>query len=117
MRAYLRDAVHLLLERHRLVITGYFLEGRTSEELARFLAVTESRIPQPRSEAPSRCSAKRSRRNTVLRPMPAKCPPRATPAPQSASSRTRRRLPRSSSWKSRLDQVTTAEPFASLATA
>src|SRR6185369_10553303 len=51
MRAYLRDAVHLLPERHRLVITGYFLEGRTSEELARFLAVTESRISQLRSEA------------------------------------------------------------------
>ena len=51
MRAYLRDAVHLLPERHRLVITGYFLEGRTSEELARFLSVTESRISQLRSEA------------------------------------------------------------------
>jgi len=51
MRSYLRDAVHLLPERHRLVIVGYFLEGRTSEELARFLAVTESRISQLRSEA------------------------------------------------------------------
>jgi hypothetical protein len=33
------------------VIVGYFLEGRTSQELARFLGVTESRISQLRSEA------------------------------------------------------------------
>jgi RNA polymerase sigma factor for flagellar operon FliA len=51
MRAYLRDAVGLLPERHRFVVMGYFLEGKTSEELARFLGVTESRISQLRSEA------------------------------------------------------------------
>src|SRR5690349_3991765 len=48
---YLRDAVGLLPERHRLVIVGYFLEGRTSLELAELLDVTESRISQIRSEA------------------------------------------------------------------
>ncbi|MEI7593779.1 MAG: FliA/WhiG family RNA polymerase sigma factor [Actinomycetes bacterium] len=51
LHAYLRDAVHLLPERHRLVIVGYFLEERTSQELARFLGVTESRVSQLRSEA------------------------------------------------------------------
>ena len=51
LHAYLRDAVELLPERQRLVIVGYFLEGRTSLELARFLGVTESRISQLRSEA------------------------------------------------------------------
>src|SRR3954469_6812287 len=51
LHAYLRDAVQLLPERHRLVIVGYFLEGRTSQELARFLGVTESRVSQLRSEA------------------------------------------------------------------
>lgn len=51
LHAYLRDAVGLLPERHRLVIVGYFLEGTTSQELARFLGVTESRISQLRSEA------------------------------------------------------------------
>jgi RNA polymerase sigma factor FliA len=51
MHAYLRDAVDLLPERQRLVIIGYFLEGRTSLELAEFLGVTESRISQLRSEA------------------------------------------------------------------
>jgi RNA polymerase sigma factor for flagellar operon FliA len=51
MHAYLRDAVALLPERHRLVIVGYFLEGRTSIDLARFLGVTESRVSQLRSEA------------------------------------------------------------------
>jgi RNA polymerase sigma factor for flagellar operon FliA len=48
---YLHDAVNLLPERHRLVIVGYFLEARTSVELATFLGVTESRISQIRSEA------------------------------------------------------------------
>lgn len=48
---YLRDAVGLLPERHRIVIVGYFLEGRTSIELAGLLDVTESRISQIRSEA------------------------------------------------------------------
>jgi len=51
LHAYLRDAIALLPERQRLVIIGYFLEGRTSQELARFLDVTESRISQIRSEA------------------------------------------------------------------
>jgi len=49
--AYLRDAVKLLPERHRLVIVGYFLQELTSADLARFLGVTESRISQLRSEA------------------------------------------------------------------
>jgi RNA polymerase sigma factor for flagellar operon FliA len=51
LHAYLRDAVHLLPERHRLVVVGYFLEGRKSQELATFLGVTESRVSQLRSEA------------------------------------------------------------------
>lgn len=48
---YLRDAISLLPERHRAVIVGYFLENRTSLELAADLDVTESRISQIRSEA------------------------------------------------------------------
>lgn len=51
LHAYLRDAVDLLPERHRLVVVGYFLEGRTSVQLATFLGVTESRVSQLRSEA------------------------------------------------------------------
>lgn len=51
LRAYLRDAVELLPERHRLVIVGYFLDNRTSQDLAAFLGVTESRVSQLRSEA------------------------------------------------------------------
>ncbi len=49
--AYLQDAIALLPERHRLVIVGYFLEEKTSVDLARFLGVTESRISQLRSDA------------------------------------------------------------------
>lgn len=51
LHGYLRDAIGLLPERHRLVIIGYFLEGRTSQDLADFLGVTESRISQLRSES------------------------------------------------------------------
>lgn len=51
LMAYLRDAVALLPERNRLVVVGYFLEGRTSKDLADFLGVTESRISQLRSES------------------------------------------------------------------
>lgn len=51
LHAYLRDAVGLLPERHRMVVVGYFLEARTSLELADLLGVTESRISQMRSEA------------------------------------------------------------------
>ena len=51
LHGYLRDAVELLPERHRAVVSGYFLEGRTSQDLARLLDVTESRVSQLRSEA------------------------------------------------------------------
>jgi RNA polymerase sigma factor for flagellar operon FliA len=51
LHAYLRSAVALLPERHRMIVVGYFIEDRTSEELARFLGVTESRISQMRTEA------------------------------------------------------------------
>ncbi len=51
LHGYLADAVGLLPERHRTVVVGYFLEGRTSLELAESLGVTESRISQLRSEA------------------------------------------------------------------
>lgn len=51
MLGYLREAIALLPERHRIVVTGYFLEGATSAELADLLGVTESRISQIRSES------------------------------------------------------------------
>ncbi|HVX19192.1 MAG TPA: FliA/WhiG family RNA polymerase sigma factor [Acidimicrobiales bacterium] len=51
LHAYLRSAIELLPPRHRTVVGGYFLEGRTSMDLADELDVTESRISQIRSEA------------------------------------------------------------------
>jgi RNA polymerase sigma factor for flagellar operon FliA len=51
LNAYVRQAVALLPERQRLVVVGYFLEERSSQELARFLGVTESRVSQMRTEA------------------------------------------------------------------
>lgn len=49
--AYLRDALSCLPERLRTIVSGYFLEGRSSAELAAELGVTESRVSQLRSEA------------------------------------------------------------------
>jgi RNA polymerase sigma factor for flagellar operon FliA len=51
LHAYLHDAVALLPERLRIVISGYFFEGRTSEEIASELGVTVSRVSQLRSDA------------------------------------------------------------------
>ena len=51
LHSYLRDAISLLPERHRFVVVGYLLEKKTSQDLARFLGVTESRVSQLRSEA------------------------------------------------------------------
>ncbi len=49
--AYLGDALRLLPERLRVLVTGYFIDGRSSAELAEELGVTESRVSQLRSEA------------------------------------------------------------------
>lgn len=51
MKGYLRAALHHLPERHRAVVVGYYLEGRSFEELATLLDVTTSRISQLRSDA------------------------------------------------------------------
>ena len=47
--SYLSDALECLPDRMREVVRGYFLEGRTSAELAAELGVTESRVSQLRS--------------------------------------------------------------------
>ena len=49
--SYVTDALQALPPRLRDVLVGYFLEGRTSAELAERLGVTESRVSQMRSEA------------------------------------------------------------------
>lgn len=51
LQAYIRSAVHLLPERHRIVIVGYFLEGRPMDELGALLGVTQSRISQIKDDA------------------------------------------------------------------
>lgn len=51
LHSYLRDAVTHLPERQRMVIVGYFLEERTSQDLAALLDVSESRVSQIRTEA------------------------------------------------------------------
>ena len=48
---YVQDALESLPERLQAVLVGYFLEGRTSAELAGTLGVTESRVSQLRTEA------------------------------------------------------------------
>ncbi len=51
LQAYVRSAVHLLPERHRIVVVGYFLEGRPMDELGALLGVTQSRISQIKDDA------------------------------------------------------------------
>lgn len=54
LRAYLRSAIHLLPPRHRVVVIGYFLEGRPMDELGALLGVTQSRISQIKDDAVAR---------------------------------------------------------------
>jgi RNA polymerase sigma factor for flagellar operon FliA len=49
--SYVSDALQSLPDRLRAVLVGYFLDGRTSGELAEELGVTESRVSQMRTEA------------------------------------------------------------------
>ena len=51
MHGYLRAALGSLSERHRIVIVGLYLEGRSFEEIAELLGVTPSRVSQLRSDA------------------------------------------------------------------
>jgi RNA polymerase sigma factor for flagellar operon FliA len=48
---YLRDAIEVLPERLRTVVTGYFFEERPMAQIAAELGVTESRVSQLRAEA------------------------------------------------------------------
>ncbi len=48
---YLRNGVALLPERHRIVITGFFFEGRSVTDLGALLGVTQSRASQIKDEA------------------------------------------------------------------
>jgi RNA polymerase sigma factor for flagellar operon FliA len=49
--SYVTDALQSLPDRLKSVLVGYFLEGRSSAELAEELGVTESRVSQMRTEA------------------------------------------------------------------
>lgn len=51
LKAYIRSAIHLLPQRHRLVLVGYFLEERSMDELGGILGVTQSRISQIKDDA------------------------------------------------------------------
>ncbi len=48
---YLRDGIALLPERQRMVVIGYYFEGRTVTELGDLLGVTQSRASQIKDEA------------------------------------------------------------------
>lgn len=48
---YLRSAIHLLPERHRVVVVGYFFDGRSMTELGELLGVTQSRASQLKDES------------------------------------------------------------------
>ena len=48
---YLRNGVALLPERHRMVVVGFFFEGRSVTEIGGLLGVTQSRASQIKDEA------------------------------------------------------------------
>ncbi|MGF1599687.1 MAG: sigma-70 family RNA polymerase sigma factor [Acidimicrobiales bacterium] len=48
---YLRSGVALLPVRHRMVVVGYFFEGRSITDLGHLLGVTQSRASQIKEEA------------------------------------------------------------------
>jgi RNA polymerase sigma factor for flagellar operon FliA len=51
LMGYLRDGIRLLPDRHRLVVIGFFFEGRTMTDLGTLLGVTQSRASQIKEEA------------------------------------------------------------------
>ena len=51
LTGYLRDGISLLPERQRIVVVGYFFEGRSMTELGALLGVTQSRASQIKDEA------------------------------------------------------------------
>ncbi|MDA3038777.1 MAG: sigma-70 family RNA polymerase sigma factor [Actinomycetota bacterium] len=51
LMGFLRDAITLLSDRHRMVIVGYFLEGRSMTELGQLMGITQSRASQIKEEA------------------------------------------------------------------
>lgn len=101
MHAYVRDAVHLLPERHRLVIEGYFFGGRTSQELAVELGVSVSRVSQLRSDA-----LEMLREGITAQYAEPADPPANEPAPTRSAQRKEAyasAIAAHSRWKSRLD--------------
>ena len=48
---YLRNGIALLPERHRMVVVGFFFEGRSVTEIGGLLGVTQSRASQLKDEA------------------------------------------------------------------
>ena len=110
LHAYLRDAIALLPDRQRLVIIGYFLEGRTSQDLARFLGVTESRISQIRSEAIQML------KEGIEAQYVAKDDEEPRPEPRGRSARRKAAyvdaIGERSEWHDRMDQITLIESSA-----
>ncbi len=51
LHACLREAIRLLPERHRIVVVGYFFEGRSITQLGELLGVTQSRASQLKGAA------------------------------------------------------------------
>jgi RNA polymerase sigma factor for flagellar operon FliA len=51
LRAYVRECLGLLSERHRFVVVGCLLEGRSLREMAEAMGVTRSRVAQLKDDA------------------------------------------------------------------
>ena len=100
LHAYLRDAVSLLPERHRLVIVGYFLEGRTSLELARFLG--RHRVAGVPAALGGAGHAQGGHRGAVHRPAGHRAAAQRSGVSPGARPPTRSAIADASGWKNRL---------------
>ena len=94
--AYLHDAVSALPDRHRDVIKGYFLDGKTSQEIADDLGITQSRVSQLRADALEMM------REGLEAQYKAKDPERPVGRVARRKSRYATAIARQSSWKARV---------------
>lgn len=94
---YLRDGVALLPERHRMVVVGYFFEGRSITDLGLLLGVSQSRASQIKDEA------LKLLRNGLQRAYQEPGPTRTEPAMTSRQRSFVDSVADSRSWRDRLD--------------
>lgn len=107
---YVQDALDCLPERLRAVVSGYFLEGRTSAQIAADLGVTESRVSQMRSEALLLMRAGIQAQYAGASATPVASTPASTPAAAGRQAAFAAQLAARSTYAARLSQLPRPRP-------